>query len=63
MVQPLNVSVSMQKKLKISSCKLDQLEHLVGSTKPAIKYYICEMNKTFTAPDQRLVRALSMHFP
>lgn len=42
------------KKLKISPCELHRLEQFFGTTKPAIRYCICEMTKTFTAPGQRM---------
>lgn len=42
------------KDLNISPCEIERLERFAGTTKPPIKYYICEMNKIFTTTGQRM---------
>lgn len=45
------------KKFMMSKCARKRLSCYVRSVKPAIRHYVCEMNKTFTKAGQRMVRS------
>lgn len=55
---PLGCRCFYAKKLKISPYEHDWLKQSVGTTKPAIRYYICETTETTTAPGQQMVRGM-----
>lgn len=42
------------KKFMMSKCARKRLSCYVRSVKPAIRHYVCEMNKTFTKAGQRM---------
>ena len=55
------------KEFMMSKCARKRLSCYVRSVKPAIRHYVCEMNKTFTKVGQRMVRSkficLYVHLP